>query len=337
MNTSFFSRVGIVGICIHCLCSITYAQYGNTTFKEVEEVKRRILIVGLEEEESYKLVELEGQKDHLSKYKATVEGKNRALRKAVEESWKYSAEVVFLPTKEARKLFKKDKDKYAYLHFGEELENGRIANGFMGRDPYLNSNSYYYQAAEVTYDYRMRKSMECYNVYTLHIDLPSSNAITVYLSKSCPTQTDVTLALLQMQYTFNYLAEDPTRSVRKLMSAQLPVNAIDLRSKTLLIDATDFMVKTTNEDIKKVYAYPFRLVNYQEIEQAVIAKDTNVVVVNFGRINDDSRLFYVLNAGTGKIYNSFTNQAYPVLKSSGGIFTIYYPGIRIEDIEEIGR
>jgi hypothetical protein len=159
----------------------------------------------------------------------------------------------------------------------------------------------------------------------------------VYLSKSCPTQTDVTLALLQMQYTFNYLAEDPTRSVRKLMSAQLPVNAIDLRSKTLLIDATDFMVKTTNEDIKKVYAYPFRLVNYQEIEQAVIAKDTNVVVVNFGRINDDSRLFYVLNAGTGKIYNSFTNQAYPVLKSSGGIFTIYYPGIRIEDIEEIGR
>jgi|GEM_PF-4731162 len=330
-----FTHLSVITLFFLLLSLDVTAQYTATSVSEVVEIKKRILIVGLEEEDKAILIDLEVSKEKISNYRATIEGKNAALKNAVDSFWEFTAEVIYKPFSEAKKIFKKEKNKYAFLHYGEEIASGRLAYGFMGSDQDPNSYGYMYKEGQLKYDYRSRTSMKSYNVFTLLIELPSSNAITIYLSKSCPSETDVQLALLQMQYTFKYLLENPSSTVRRMMLNQLPVNALELKNKTLLLDATDFMSRFTKAEIAEVYPHPFKLVDYKEIERVVTSKDTNAVVINFGRYNDDERLFYILNAGNGKIYSSFINLAYPVMNSLGSVNTIYYPGVRLTDIEKI--
>lgn len=315
--------------------TIAIAQYDPISLKQVEEIKKRILIVGLEEEDKSILLNLEDSKDKLSKYKATVEGKNKALKLAADSFWVSSKTVIFLPRGEARKLFKKEKDKYAFLHYGEEIANGMISYGYNGSES--DSYIYFYGSAGLAYDYNKRNIFYNYNVFSLEIELPSFNPIIVYLPKSCPSKADVQLGILQMQYTFKYLTENTGSSVKEMMLKQLPINTLELKNKVLLLDAGNFRVKATQEEIAKVYPYPFKLVNYRDIENAVSAKDTNAVIMNFGRYNDRERLFYVLNAGNGKVYSSFINQAYDYVVEGGTFNSLYYPGVKLDDIAKITR
>ena len=276
---------------------------------------------------------MEGSAERIANYRASIEGKNKAMKNAVDSFWEFSAEVIYKPFSEAKKIVKKEKDKYAFLHYGEEILNGSVVYGYKGSS--TDSYCYFYKGGKLEYDYNSRHSFKSYNVYTLHIELPSSNAITVFLSKSCPTLTDVQLGLIQIQYTFDYILTNPTSSIRAMMMKQLSINSSELKDKTLLIDGSDMMNRYTKEEITKSYPYAFKIGNYFDIEKAVSQRDTNSVVINFARFNDTERIFYILNAGNGKIYASFTNDAYHYGGGESVFRAMYYPGILLTDIDKI--
>ncbi len=315
------------------LCSFsTFAQYSNTSPAEAKEISKRILLVGLEEADSSVFDQLDNEKDAIARYMATVEGKNEALKRAIFKHWKYSSEVVFKPSSEARKMAKKEKLKYAFMHYGEEIESAILANGYMGSGK--KNFGYYYQNATLRYNYAMRKSIESYNIFTIEIDIATSNIIKVYLSKSYPSTADVSLALNKIQYTLNFLSSG-FGSYHDLLTKKVTANNLELKNKTLLIDANDFVTNISMDEIKSVYPYSVKIVSYIEIEQLIEKADTNFAVLDFARFDDAKRVLNVSNIGNGTLYKTLTNQAYDVPNEAMTFGYFSYPGIKLSDIASI--
>jgi hypothetical protein len=312
--------------------SFAQAQYLSTSRHEAEEIKKRILLVGFAEEEKDVLNELKEDADFLSKYKAEIAGKNQALELAIKSNWNYNSEVIYKPFSEAKRMMNKEKGKYAFLHFSDEIGNSFLISNFNNNSNYR-PYGYSYEDTKLVYNYGIRYSIAAYNISTLEIDLPGT-AISVYLPKSYPTASDLTFGVLNMQYILNYLILDKENTIRKLFSKQVVINAAELKTKTLLLDINEFTPETKMEDINKGYPFPLKILPFSDIEKIIETKDTNFVVVNFCRFDDNNRVNFVSNAGNGKIYKCFTSLAYDIPNEGETFRRIYYPGIKIINLNQ---
>ena len=110
----------IVFFILSLFTSIGYAQYINTSHKDALEVRKRILLVGLPEDDKFLLEQYEqDSSEYVTLYKNDMEGQRQALKEAALKYWEYTDSVVVKSLKEAKSLVKKFPEKYALMTFGE--------------------------------------------------------------------------------------------------------------------------------------------------------------------------------------------------------------------------
>ena len=244
----------------------------NTSSKEAREIKKRTLIVGLEELDAKMAKKLDGS---LFEYtKTQIEGINYALKTAVEKYWNYNSKIIYMPLSEATALVKKKPDDYAILQLYKYTDywNLRVGNGWekdVSNTRVNNSPAFY------KYNPGTRYTEAANEIVFLSIYMPSRicaiNLPNLYVSLS-----DAVYGVMQMQYILNRLNDEEKSSAFKVVQE---CNGKYLKEKTLLFCKDDLEKKLTESKIREIYPFNFKIVTSDEIDSAILKKDDKSVIV----------------------------------------------------------
>ncbi|MBC7451824.1 MAG: hypothetical protein H7259_10080 [Cytophagales bacterium] len=282
--------------------SILFAQerYINTTTADALSIQSRILLVGLEEETQEYLALYKNDADNLARYKNFIAGKNLILKRAITDRWKYNTQIQYLPLSEAKKLMKEQKDIYALLQYaGEWGEDAFIIDA---QPEYRNSITGWKRKGDsLVYNVNSRYAMSNQVVSSLLITLPKK-VIEVMFPNMYPSEGDLLYAVERMQYSLKYVS-NPGASINSMLQHLCDV-APELKQKTLLIDMNTIMPGTTQAEMAKAYPFPFKAVQYNMIEKALIEKDEQYAVLTVYNESQSSGVHVISNAADGKVYFS---------------------------------
>jgi hypothetical protein len=253
-QTKFIGALLMVMISANCF-SQQYFMLGKAD--EVKEVQKRPVVIMLEEEEPKLLNKLTKKPDQLKFYKSEIKRANEAMIELAGQLWTFNA----APTVKTRSEVYKLKD-------GKNKEFAVIA--FNRIEVYLweKSGSFRYLASSKV-------------IATLSVDLIENldrghpvfyqNLPNIY-----PTKGDLALGFQLMQ---NFLKARLEGKRRNEISDEAAENKSLLSSKTLLLDKEDIKKGLTAAQIKEVYPYPVKVVDYGEIETAILERNKDIAVV----------------------------------------------------------
>lgn len=286
------------------------AQFSLTSKKDAQKIKNSILLVTLDEEDSEIGSKLAGKPDKLEHYRTQVEGRNKALKNAIDKYWTFSSKVEYVTGAKAKEMMKVDKEKYVLIGFGQYIDYEKFKTG-VGKDGspagWINppsgtrpigapSTGYYYN--------RSTKYSETANTITTLTVTDPGNLIKVYLPNVYPSESDAVYGIQQIQYILNYILADEKNGMMKF-PGQIKKNAVELKNLTLLLDKEDLDPKLTEDAIKKAYPFQFKIVSQEEIDKAILSKDSSVAYVQItdmptGKGNVSAH--FVSNPYDGKLY-----------------------------------
>ena len=86
----------------------SHVQYLKANYKQAIEIKKTTLLVGLDEVNQTKASRMKPQDREI--YINNVEGKNTALKNAVEKFWKFNEKIEYMPYAKAIAMAKKSKE-----------------------------------------------------------------------------------------------------------------------------------------------------------------------------------------------------------------------------------
>lgn len=287
-------------------CSSAQAQYISTSSESAFEIKNRILLVGLEEENPDVLNQYEGQPKNIEGYLISLEGKNLVLKSAIARCWAFSQNIQYMPLTQAKKLMKAEKDKYALLHF----EDSGITGNWMYMDNKTERMAPFAWKKKddaLTYDKEARRAIENLTINSLVIDLPKK-AIEINLPTIYPSEGDLINAIQQIQYTLNYLLV-PGQTINQFYR-EASQRSIALKTKILLIDSRDLSYKLTKTDVPALYPFSFEVVPHDVIEKAWQEKDSRYAIVNVARFDPSNSIYSVTDASNGNLYYYKTSLTY---------------------------
>jgi hypothetical protein len=306
------------------------SQYVNCGWDNAMALKNKTILVGLEEVQQSTIAYFKNDTNYLHQYRSEIEGLNEALKKVVKTHWTYSQNPEFMPLSEARKLLKENKGKYAIVHF-EEKENDVTytpSRKLNGDHPIVGWSKH---QEKWEYNYNLRDRVKSIVVNKLVLDAPKT-IIEVYLPKRIASLGDLAFGIQHMQYLLNSLSKKNPTTEKILFDRAIQTRA-SLARKTLMIDRKETRLGFT--EIQNFYSYKIKMVNYQEIENAVLLKDTSVAFITLSKFDETNSAHYISNAGTGAVYFFGTSPTYDYSSTKGGGYIKYtYPGIREGDFEE---
>ncbi len=310
--------------------SIGHSQYINTSYKEALEIKKRTLLVVLPENDKY-LLSMYGQDkdsaEYVQLYINDMEGQRLALKNAISEHWKFTDNTIITSLKEAKSLIKKFPDKYALLRIGEQFQD-RTYITFKTSSPPI--TSWNLANGEFVYNASNRYNIRRLGITSLDIEMPK-RIFRVYLPKMSSSLGDFIYAVRQIDYVLTSILKSEENSANKLYRNIILVSE-ELKNKTLLIDVKE--TNCTEEAIKKVYPYPFRIVSYDAIEDVLKTKDDNYAIIQTARFDTQSSTHYVANAGNGTIYCNFNSPTFNYSGGENAYIRVYYPLITVKEFEK---
>lgn len=262
-----------------------HAQIGNSKPEDIQEIKKRTLVIVTEEANEKLLSKLEG--DQLAQYKKDIEDYNRDIKDAATAFWKFNAKIEYKTRAEADKLTKAKSKEYAYIEYNKFTVN--CANAAAYKSTYQFREG----AKEVT------MAGGDYICTQLNIRLCDNNPLGppvfgVHLANPFPNKADLVYALKAMQIHFGYkLDGKKDNQIFNLFKE----NAKALENMTLLVNESNTELKI--EDIKKAYPYPVELVKKSRIDEAILnseEKSAYVIVIPYEGNNFS---FLILSAKDG--------------------------------------
>jgi hypothetical protein len=304
------------------------SQTINTTYNDAIEIKKRILIVGLPEEDKSFISEYENENPNfIELYRNDLNGQKKAFQEVVLAHWKFSDSIIVLPIKEAKSLMKKNPDKYTILRYAELVPDRSYVKINYHEPPVTSWN-----LINGSYLYSSQSRYDCRNlsITSLVIELPK-RTIEVFLPKMSPSKGDFIFVLNHMEYILSDLLKSKDNTAKNIYS-KINQSAEQLKNKTLLLDINELDRKQGLNDldeIKKYYPYPVKLTDYKTLEKVLIEGDTNYVVATNSRFDFHNSEYYLSNAGNGTIYTYFTGPTfeYGQIDPNQYSIRIYYPAI----------
>jgi hypothetical protein len=287
----------VISFILYVIPSV-HAQYVSTTTASALAIKDRILLVGLAEENPDDLLLFQDQPKNIEGYYISIEGKNQALKNAVAACWTYSNKVQYLPLKQAQKLMKAEKDKYALLHF----EDPGISGNWVYHDNKIERPApFAWKKKEgvLSYDNDARRYIENLTISSLVIDLPKKS-IEIQLPICYPSEGDLINALQEMQFTLNYVLV-PEHTIHQFHKETYQRAGL-LKNKTLLIDNRDLSYKLKKVDLSTLYLFSVKVVPYDVIEKALKEKDSHYAIVTIARYDPSNSIHTITDAGDGNVY-----------------------------------
>lgn len=322
----------IVFFILSLFISTGYAQYINTSHKDALEVKKRILLVGLPEDDKFLLEQYEqDSSEYVTLYKNDMEGQRQALKEAALKYWEYTDSVVVFSLKEAKSLVKKFPEKYALMTFGEQFQDRYyVKNNNISNSPLV---SWQKKDGKFSYNSGKRYSVKVLGITSLVIELPKK-IFEIYLPKISPSTGDFIFALKQIQYVLSSILKSEEGSANKLYRT-INAKSEELKKKTLLIDARE--VECKEDAVKKAYPYPFKIVNYEAIEDALKTKDDQYVLIQAVRFDTQNSSYYISSAANGEIYCNFIEPTFNYGQRNGAYsIIVLYPYINTKHLEKYG-
>lgn len=318
-------------LCVGLLClHLGTAQNVNLTYENAQEIKKRTLLLVLPENSKMIVNDLAQEDSSFVKmYTDDMDGQRAALEKAVLAHWSFTDSVKVVSAKEAKSLQKKQPGRYAVMKIGENVQDRTYIHS--GAEP--PQVAWTKSWGSLTYQYGMRSNLRLLGVTTLTINLPKK-AVEVYLPKTSASEGDFIYGVKQLNYLLAYALQSPEHSSNKLLR-NLEVNADQLEHKTLLLDFQE--IACTQQEIREVYPYPFKIVQHQDIEKALKNKDTDYLTITGSRI-DPHRTQYVLsNTGDGTILSTLTEPTFNYGESAGYSIQVLYPSLKAIQLRRITK
>lgn len=104
-------------------------------------------------------------------------------------------------------------------------------------------------------------------------------------SSSEPSQTDFVYSLLTAQFVIR--AAQDERIVRESAWTQSPEAAGSRLSSKVLLISEEAMGQISHNDIKALYPFEFKIVSEEELQKAILERDTRKLVLYIRKQNDD--------------------------------------------------
>lgn len=284
--------------------SAAYAQVGNSKPEDVQEVKKRTLVVVTEEVNEKLTSKLEGEQ--LAQYKKDIEDYNKDIKEAVTNAWKFNTKIEYKTRAEVDKLTKSKSKEYAYIEYNKFTVNCANATAY-----------------KATYQFKDGvKGVTLvggdYDCTQLNIRLCDENPLGppvfgARLANPFPNKADLVYALKAIQLQFGYKLEG---------KKDIPIfnmfkdNAKALTGLTLLVNENNTDLNL--EEIKKAYPYPVELVKKEKIDAAILSSDPKIAFLIMIPNGHDSFSFMILSANDCAVLG-YTNDEQSTGVKVGGL------------------
>jgi len=243
------------------------------------------IVVGLEEPNAKYVNKLskKGKDEELAQYLSLIELNNNSLINALENYWDFNTDLTFLPLEEAEDKMREDREKYALLYVQRVTEYDVIKQKHPN-----NSNI----------EYRNRYEMNTISCIT--IECPGEFK-PVYFPSIVISKAEAIWTVQQLNYILTRLnAEDKI----SLIDIGKECHGKMLKDKKLLMCNLDLDEDLTVEKIEELYTNDFEVVDPEVIDQALIDKDPNtviVMVITMPGSKGDAKIHYLSSTLDGEI------------------------------------
>ncbi|SDS29372.1 hypothetical protein SAMN04515667_1848 [Formosa sp. Hel1_31_208] len=197
---------------------------GKKAAKQIEILKERPLLVVLWEE-------------------GELDGYNENIKKAIDEVWTFSSEIVYVTKDEWRKLSKdkEESSKYAHLYYTVKMLNANAPN------------------------------------HSLVIGLLENKVSIHFVFTPNTGAADLMLSLKNLQLDLA-IGNNYKKVVNEQRVEYMQYIKDSLPHKTLYINK-NLATKKLLKKIDDVYSYPFKLVSHEDINEAILNKDPDVLFI----------------------------------------------------------
>jgi hypothetical protein len=259
----------IAGIALFACATKTSAQFGMGKVKDIDEVKKRKLIVIVEspDEDLMKKLTKKKKTDDIKTYQTSLDLYNSEMKEVVEKFWNFSAnEIVYKTQKEVEKL--PNKNQYALIF---------CTSGSKGFSPKHEGLNWVPKGDKIEGDV----------ITTMVVSLADENKAIYYICMPdpFPTKADLVFGILGTTYYFNY-RESHQKASMSDTKAMIAENEPRLKMRTLLLRQDQINSKLKPEEIKEAYPFNYRIVSADEMDQYVVNADSNfayaIVQPNYG-------------------------------------------------------
>lgn len=264
-----------------------FAQFGQGKQEDVQDIKKRTVILLLEEEDEKTVKKLSKNPQELKFYRDELVRVNQLLQEVSASFWTFTAAPVVKTRSEVEALKASKNKTHAVLAFDRYKATDWSKDAFGTTRYEGNSRIIAALFIDLIEEFEEKKSVSTQNLPNL-----------------TPTKGDLAAGLEMMQ---NYLNARLGGKKRKETSDEVKENVNLLKSKTLLLDKDDLKGKLSAADIKSNYPYAYKIVPYAEIEKAILEKDSQYAFVQIVPLSTGTLAFehIVLDAGTGKALSQY--------------------------------
>jgi hypothetical protein len=293
------------------------AQFGMGKVEDIKDLQTRTLVVVLRKEDPKTVKSLAKKPNDLKNYQKNIENYNTNFKLAMEHSWPYKQEFKYVGLTSdtwqhaakdeiEKALEKKDKDHYAYImQTASNYSYRTYSNGFYQRDV----TGLLLSSLVVGFGDK--------NMAVGEMKLPFVD----------PSEADFIYGIQQMMSYFDYRLNEKSR---KELKAEMSKNSLKLKEKTLLLDKELLEKGLTEQEIKTVYPYPFKITDRAEMDEAIINKDNKYAYVQVVAVSASTAGKQSKGAGTGPVVTGFTKSSLTYLQyvvdAQGGTILGYAGG-----------
>lgn len=293
------------------------AQFQNIESRYLGQIRSKTLLVAEVEEMTSTLRDLQKDPEGLSRYKNGIVNFNLTLKNAVEKYGKFAKAVEFLPQNKVNAILREGNTKYLVLQY--RLREGQFK-------PLMFSEMY--ADNEYTSDRRKISEAEGFGVFQLLIPVKGKDPeeiYSVFVPVAYPSPGDMIYAMQMMTNQVHTMQKQRTYQVNEF-EAEIGKNNKGLNNRTLLIDPSQLDGKTEIAELTKKYTNPMRVVDYSEINRAIMENDSSVAYVQivpmempnekvgYGKAKTQT-MHLVVNAGSSQVMakSRVTRMDYDVL------------------------
>jgi hypothetical protein len=247
-----------------------HAQFQNIEARYLTQLKSKTLLVPTLETVTRTLLDLQKKPDELDRYKRGVDNFNNAIKDAVDKYGKFTKTVEYLPQTKVNAILKEGNTKYIVLQYG--LREG-VYKPLMFSDMY----------ADQEYSSALRKASaaEGFGVFNLLLPVKDKEPeilYSVFVPVAYPSPGDMIYAMQIISGQVTTMTKNRGYEVSEF-NAEINKHNKSLKERTLMLDNSQVDPKQDMNDFSKAYPYNLKLVDYQEINRAIVEGDTTVAYV----------------------------------------------------------
>jgi hypothetical protein len=247
-----------------------FGQFQNVEARYISQLRSKTLLVPTVEPDTRTLLNLKSNPEESVRYQAGLENVNSALKSAVDKYAKFAKAVEYMPQTKVNGVLKAGDTKYLVLQYG-------LREGYMKPAMFAEM----YGDNEYTSDVRKIAKGEGYAMFQLMMPVKLKDPEVVYtvlLPVAYPSPADMIYGIQMINNQVATMQKQRTYQVNEF-EQEITKNNKLLKNRTLLIDPAQLDGKTTADDLSKSYANELRVVDYSEINKAIVENDSTVAYV----------------------------------------------------------